>query len=188
MCKDVSTVVYNVSGLRKMNIADETLTDYSFISRYHYTKSKFKKTISNSSLNSHVYLDTLYLNSWKYCHLKSIINISVKIIQNHFEKNPWNIIVSLILCQNFDYYMLLFQHATLKMKGKNLPSCTMVLQIPILRSLFSSVVEHWSRKPGVVSSNLTGGKYFKVHSTEIGFYVISCLRRFFLPKFNSSRV
>ena len=24
-------------------------------------------------------------------------------------------------------------------------------------SLFSSVVEHWSRKPGVVSSNLTGG-------------------------------
>ena len=24
-------------------------------------------------------------------------------------------------------------------------------------SLYSSVVEHWSRKPGVVSSNLTGG-------------------------------
>ena len=24
-------------------------------------------------------------------------------------------------------------------------------------SLFSSVVEHWSRKPGVVSSNLTAG-------------------------------
>ena len=26
--------------------------------------------------------------------------------------------------------------------------------------LFSSVVEHWSRKPGVVSSNLTGGRDF----------------------------
>ena len=26
--------------------------------------------------------------------------------------------------------------------------------------LRSSVVEHWSRKPGVVSSNLTGGCYF----------------------------
>lgn len=28
------------------------------------------------------------------------------------------------------------------------------------KSLFSSVVEHWSRKPGAVSSNLTGGKQF----------------------------
>ena len=26
--------------------------------------------------------------------------------------------------------------------------------------LFSSVAEHWSRKPGVVSSNLTGGRDF----------------------------
>ena len=26
--------------------------------------------------------------------------------------------------------------------------------------LYSSVVEHWSRKPGVVSSNLTGGSVF----------------------------
>ena len=26
-------------------------------------------------------------------------------------------------------------------------------------SLFSSVAEHWSRKPGVVSSTLTGGKF-----------------------------
>ena len=45
-----------------VNIADETLTDYSFLSRYHYTKSKklFEKTISNSSLNSHVFWDTLY--------------------------------------------------------------------------------------------------------------------------------
>ena len=29
-------------------------------------------------------------------------------------------------------------------------------------SLFSSVAEHWSRKPGVVSSNLTGGKPLKI--------------------------
>ena len=45
-----------------VNIADETLTDYSFLSRYHYTKSQnyLKKTISNSSLNTHVYWDTLY--------------------------------------------------------------------------------------------------------------------------------
>ena len=46
-----------------MNIADEILTDYSFLSKYHYAKSKnyLKKTISNSSLNSHVYWDTLYI-------------------------------------------------------------------------------------------------------------------------------
>ena len=30
----------------------------------------------------------------------------------------------------------------------------------LYESLFSSVVEHWSRKPGVVSSNLTGGRFF----------------------------
>ena len=42
---------------QNVNIADETLTDYSFLSRYHYTKSK--NSISNSSLNAHAYLDTL---------------------------------------------------------------------------------------------------------------------------------
>ena len=36
-----------------VKIADENLKDYSFFSRYHFTKSM---TISNSSLNSHVYL------------------------------------------------------------------------------------------------------------------------------------
>ena len=30
----------------------------------------------------------------------------------------------------------------------------------ITSSLYSSVVEHWSCKPGVESSNLSGGKYF----------------------------
>ena len=35
-----------------------------------------------------------------------------------------------------------------------------------LRSPFSSVVEHWSRKPGVMSSNLIGGnKFFSVFWT-----------------------
>ena len=41
-----------------VNIADENLMDYSFLSKgIIYTKSKkyFKKTISNSSLNSYVY-------------------------------------------------------------------------------------------------------------------------------------
>ena len=48
---------------KNVNIADKTLTDYSFLNRYHYTKSKnyLKKPISNSSLNSHVYWDTLYI-------------------------------------------------------------------------------------------------------------------------------
>ena len=46
---------------QNVNIADEILTDYSFLSRYHYTSKELsKKTISNSSLNSHVYWDTLY--------------------------------------------------------------------------------------------------------------------------------
>ena len=102
---------------------------------------------------------------------------SYKIIS---KKIPLNIIISLILSQKFDYYMLLFQHATLKIKGKKIYLYPFgIIDFCFPRSLFSSVVEHWSRKPGVVSSNLTGGKYFYVHSTEIGFYVISCLRRFF---------
>ena len=46
---------------QNVNIAEQNLKDYSFLSRYHYTKSKnyLKKTISNSSLNSHAYWDTL---------------------------------------------------------------------------------------------------------------------------------
>ena len=41
-----------------VKIADENLTDYSFLSRYQYLiKELFEKTISNSSLNSHVYWD-----------------------------------------------------------------------------------------------------------------------------------
>ena len=31
------------------------------------------------------------------------------------------------------------------------------MELAILYRLYSSVVEHWSCKPGVVSSNLTGG-------------------------------
>ena len=38
---------------QNVNIADETLTDFSLI------KELSKQTISNSSLNSHVYWDTL---------------------------------------------------------------------------------------------------------------------------------
>ena len=69
-----STVCSQNINKHNMNIADETLTDYSFLSRYHYTKKRiiynddiefpcllghpvFKKTISNS----HVYWDTLYI-------------------------------------------------------------------------------------------------------------------------------
>jgi len=57
-----------------VNIADENLMDYSFLSRYRYTKSKnfFKKTISNSSLNSHVYWDTLYLTEIWSIYLSNI--------------------------------------------------------------------------------------------------------------------
>ena len=57
-----TTVCSQNINKQNVNIADETLTVYSFLSRYHYTKSKnyFQKTISNSSLNSHVYWDTLY--------------------------------------------------------------------------------------------------------------------------------
>ena len=36
-CKDVSIMSPQDEHV---NIADETLTDYSFLSRYHYTKSK----------------------------------------------------------------------------------------------------------------------------------------------------
>ena len=46
-----------------VNIADEIFTDYSFLIRYHKIKELFKKTISNSSLNSQVFWDTLYIIS-----------------------------------------------------------------------------------------------------------------------------
>ena len=37
----LSTTVYSQNiNKQNVNIADETLTDYSFLSRYHYTKSK----------------------------------------------------------------------------------------------------------------------------------------------------
>ena len=37
----VSTTVFSQNiNKQNMNIADETFTDYSFLSRYHYTKSK----------------------------------------------------------------------------------------------------------------------------------------------------
>ena len=35
-----TTVCSHNINKQNMNIADETLTDYSFLSRYHYTKSK----------------------------------------------------------------------------------------------------------------------------------------------------
>ena len=62
-------------------IADETHTDYSFLSMYHYTKSKNylkrRMTISNSSLNSHVYWDTLYniIFIYECIELNSVITI-----------------------------------------------------------------------------------------------------------------
>ena len=52
-----TTVCSQNINKQNVNIADETLTDYSFLSRYHNTKSK---TESKSSLNSHVYWGTLY--------------------------------------------------------------------------------------------------------------------------------
>ena len=43
-----------------------------------------------------------------------------------------------------------------------MPHKVFILLLHFCRSacLYSSVVEHWSRKPGVVSSNLTGGTSF----------------------------
>ena len=68
-CKNVSIMSLQVqpyavkTNKQNVNIADENLTENSFLSRYHCKKSKNyfkKKTISNSSLNSHVYWDTQY--------------------------------------------------------------------------------------------------------------------------------
>ena len=69
----LSTTICSLNKNKQIvNIGDEILSDYSFLSRYHYNKSKnyLKKTISNSSLNSHVYWDTLYIKrismkSWR---------------------------------------------------------------------------------------------------------------------------
>ena len=62
------TTVYSQNiNTQIVNIADKTLTDYSFLSDTIYTKELFEKTISNSSQNSHVYWDTLY-NIHKHGH------------------------------------------------------------------------------------------------------------------------
>ena len=50
-----TTVCSQYINKQNVNLADDTLTDYSFLSKYYYTKSK-----NYSSLNSHVYWDTLY--------------------------------------------------------------------------------------------------------------------------------
>ena len=57
-----STICSQNINKQIVNIADENLTDYSFLSRYHCTKSNnyLKRRYPNSSLNSHVYWDTLY--------------------------------------------------------------------------------------------------------------------------------
>ena len=63
-----TTVCSQYINNQNVNIADETLTDYSFLSRYHYTKSKnyLKRRYRISSLNSHVYWDTLcFIVIWK---------------------------------------------------------------------------------------------------------------------------
>ena len=39
-CLLSTTVLSQNINKQNVNIADETLTDYSFLSRYHYTKSK----------------------------------------------------------------------------------------------------------------------------------------------------
>ena len=59
-----TTVCSQNINKQNVDIADETLTDYSFLSRYHYTKSKnyLKRPYLIPSLNSYVYWDTLYKN------------------------------------------------------------------------------------------------------------------------------
>lgn len=54
-------------------------------------------------------------------------------------------------------------------------------------SLCSSVVEHWSRKPGVLSSILSGGKHFfaffslflKIYSSCILHHLFSAIKKYF---------
>ncbi len=48
--------------------------------------------------------------------------------------------------------------------------------IYIISSLYSSVVEHWSCKPGVVSSNLTGGIIF------VTCFIISVVQSFIITE------
>ena len=53
-----TTVCSQNINKQTVNIADENLTDYSFLSRYHYTKAKNylkRRYRINSSLNSRVY-------------------------------------------------------------------------------------------------------------------------------------
>ena len=72
-CKDVSimaqqdengTVCSQNINKQNVNIADEILTDGSFLSRYHYTKSKnyLKKRYIKFVTEFHVYWDTLYFD------------------------------------------------------------------------------------------------------------------------------
>ena len=59
---NVKTVCSQNINKKNVNIADETLTDYSFLSRCHYPKSKNylkRRYRIRHCMNSHVYWDTL---------------------------------------------------------------------------------------------------------------------------------
>ncbi len=64
-CTKIGSAVLAFIGYKQTKCEHSRRNSYRlrFLSRYHYSKSKkyFKKTISNSSLNFHVYWDTLYI-------------------------------------------------------------------------------------------------------------------------------
>ena len=61
------------------SIADETLTNYSFLSTSQYTKSKnyLKRRYRIRHLNSHVYWDTLYIKVFFALGKKTIKRVRV---------------------------------------------------------------------------------------------------------------
>ena len=61
-----------------------------------------------------------------------------------FQENRGYIFTKIIILNDFSYPNFQNSYSEQKWQGR----------------LYSSVAEHWSRKPGVVSSNLTGGSNF----------------------------
>ena len=106
------------------NISDETLTDYSFLSRYHYTKSKNylkRRYRIRHFVNSHVYRDTLYYNisvsCYSNCHIRCNlkkpwwVNVDITTVKLK-DKNNFRRILNL---KNYSFYIkkLDFQHYAL---------------------------------------------------------------------------
>jgi len=87
----LSTTVYSENiNKQNMNIADETLTDYSFLRRYHYTKSKnyFKRRYRIRHWIP-MFIGTPCILVFNICRNLNFLFLQIDKYQRRILCNPW---------------------------------------------------------------------------------------------------